>query len=59
MQRIQSLVQVIKGDENMREDTTIRLKRTTRERFNSIGVRGETDDELLNRLLDELEKARK
>ena len=43
----------------MREDTTVRIKRTTKKRFDDLGKRGETDDALLNRLLDELEGFRK
>jgi len=38
----------------------MRVKKVTKKRFDSFGVKGETDDQLLNRLLDELlEKARK
>lgn len=37
----------------------MRVKKATKKRFDSLGVKGETDDALLNRLLDELEQLRK
>jgi len=42
----------------MGEDTSMRIKRKTKKRFDTFGRKGETDDQLLNRLLDELEKLR-
>ncbi|WP_334168699.1 hypothetical protein [Phocaeicola paurosaccharolyticus] len=37
------------------EDTTIPIKKVTRERLGTIGNKNETWDKLLNRLMDELE----
>lgn len=37
--------------------TTIALSSTTRDRLKAAGRKGETYDELINRLLDELEQA--
>lgn len=37
------------------EITTIKVRPETRERLKSLGVKGETYDALLNRLLDEAE----
>ena len=42
----------------MSEYTSMRVRKTTKKRFDSFGERGETDDQLLNRLLDELEEFR-
>lgn len=42
----------------MSGDTSIRLKRKTRSRLDAYGMRGETFDQIVNRLLDELEAAR-
>lgn len=36
----------------MSEYTSMRVKKATKKRFDSFGRRGETDDQLLNRLLD-------
>jgi len=38
--------------------TTIRVKKTTMKRFDVFGNKGETDDQLLNRLLDEIVQCR-
>jgi hypothetical protein len=35
----------------------MRVKKVTKKRFDAFGTKGETDDALLNRLLDKLEKA--
>jgi hypothetical protein len=43
-----------KKDEN--DTTTISLRYCTRERLNVAGVRGETYDDIVNRILDERKK---
>ena len=58
MLRIQTIQEKQESD-RMREDTSMRIKRKTKKRFDKFGHKGETDDQLLNRLLDELEEARK
>lgn len=35
-------------------ETTLGIRKKTKERFNAFGAKGETDDELLNRIMDEL-----
>jgi hypothetical protein len=45
--------------ESMNEDTSMRVKKTTKKRFNSYGARGVKDDALLNRLLNEVDEYRK
>ena len=40
----------------MNEKTTIPVSKKVRERLKKYGNKGETYDELLNRLLDEVEK---
>lgn len=37
----------------MSEDTSIRLKKTTKERLEKLGKYGETHDGIVNKLLDE------
>jgi len=41
------------------ETTTIRMSLKTKERFDKLGNYGESADDILNRLMDALEKARK
>jgi hypothetical protein len=43
----------------MSEDTSMRIKKITKKRFDSYGAKGEKDDALLNRLLDEIDEHRK
>jgi hypothetical protein len=38
--------------------TTLWVSQATKKRFNSFGVKGETDDQLLNWLMDQAEKAK-
>lgn len=35
-------------------ETTLGISKKTKTRFNGFGNKGETDDELLNRIMDEL-----
>jgi hypothetical protein len=39
--------------------TTLRVSETTRDEFNAEGIRGETSDDLLMRLLKELRERRR
>jgi hypothetical protein len=41
------------------EDTTISLKKKTRDRLYKFGMKGETWDALVNRILNELEESKK
>ena len=40
-------------------ETTIGLTRKTKKRFDEFGVKGETDEELLNRIMNELTEYRR
>jgi hypothetical protein len=40
-------------------ETTIGVSRKTKKRFDSFGCKGETDEELLNRIMNELEEYRR
>jgi hypothetical protein len=40
----------------MNDNTQINLLKSTRERLRTFGMKGETWDELLNRLMDEVDK---
>ena len=50
------IIEVVK---QMAEGTTIWVKRSTAERLKSLGRKGETYDEIINRLIDEHEKMKK
>ena len=43
----------------MSDSTTLAIKKTTRDRLRELGTKGETWDELINRLIDERKEIEK